>query len=143
MISPFTERKFAPARALTQSFKSFGSLTGVGVCCLVDMLTSMKCLRILDSIRLLESIRLFAKIYKDSYARAMSNQPAPYPIRMPEELRDVLAERAREGGRSLHAEIIGILQDAVDGATVTGRNMDLEVFAEAVASRVLAKLKAD
>jgi plasmid stability protein len=70
----------------------------------------------------------------------MSNQPAPYPIRMPEELRNVLVERAREGGRSLHAEIIGILQDAVDGSSGSRGGVNVDVLAEAVAVRVIAKL---
>lgn len=97
----------------------------------------------LDSTRVYESIRLFAKIQKDSYACGMSSQPIPYPIRMPEELRDSLAERARRGGRSLHAEIIGILQEAVHGRTDPRNEADVDVLAEAIAERVAAKLTAN
>lgn len=35
---------------------------------------------------------------------------SPYPIRMPQELRDRLEKSAKDGSRSLHAEIIGRLQ---------------------------------
>lgn len=71
----------------------------------------------------------------------MSSQPVPYPIRMPDELRDALAERARIGGRSLHAEIIGILQEAVDGGPDVRGGISVDVLADAVANRVVAKLK--
>lgn len=71
----------------------------------------------------------------------MSNQPVPYPIRMPDELRDVLAERARMAGRSLHAEIISILQAAADDRPTTP-GIDINAIADAVAARVIAELKA-
>lgn len=71
----------------------------------------------------------------------MSNQPIPYPLRMPEELRDLLAERARTGGRSLHAEIIGILQDAVGESKQDQVGLDVEVLAESIATKVAAKLR--
>ena len=38
---------------------------------------------------------------------------SPYPIRMPNELRDSLARQAAMGNRSLHAEIIKRLQDSI------------------------------
>jgi len=60
---------------------------------------------------------------------------------MADELRDALAERARKGGRSLHAEIIGILQEAVDNKTEIAGEIDVELLAEAVATRIVAKLK--
>lgn len=72
----------------------------------------------------------------------MSSQPAPYPLRMPEELRDRLTELSRASGRSLNAEIIGILQDAVGNApTATGMlPVDVDALAEAIASKVAKKL---
>lgn len=73
----------------------------------------------------------------------MSSQPIPYPIRMPEELRDSLAERARLGGRSLHAEIIGILQEAVQGRTEPQSTHDVDVLAEVIADKVAAKLRCE
>jgi len=71
----------------------------------------------------------------------MSSQPAPYPLRMPEELRDRLTELSRASGRSLNAEIIGILQDAVAGPQPVPAGIDVDSLAEAVADRVAAKLK--
>lgn len=73
----------------------------------------------------------------------MSSQPIPYPIRMPDELRDALTERARLGGRSLHAEIIGILQTAVDRRLGSTTGVEVDVLAEAIAERVAVKLRRD
>jgi hypothetical protein len=72
----------------------------------------------------------------------MSSQPTPYPLRMPEELRDRLTELSRASGRSLNAEIIGILQDAVGTApTATGMlSVDVDTLAEAIASKLAKKL---
>lgn len=71
----------------------------------------------------------------------MSSQPIPYPLRMPDELRDLLTERARASGRSLNAEIIGILQDAVSGSQQALAGLDVDALADAVADRVAAKLR--
>ena len=71
----------------------------------------------------------------------MSSQPVPYPLRMPDELRDLLTERARASGRSLNAEIIGILQDAVSGRQQPLAGLDVDALADAVADRVAAKLR--
>ncbi|MFZ3185879.1 MAG: Arc family DNA-binding protein [Pseudomonas sp.] len=35
---------------------------------------------------------------------------SPYPLRMPDDLRATLEDSANEGGRSLHAEVIGRLE---------------------------------
>jgi hypothetical protein len=43
------------------------------------------------------------------------HQQKPYPLRMPEDLRQLLEEQAERGGRSLHAEIIGRLRASVTG----------------------------
>ena len=45
-----------------------------------------------------------------------SPQPAPYPLRMPDELRAQLSERAKSNGRSVNAEIVSILQGALSGS---------------------------
>jgi plasmid stability protein len=37
----------------------------------------------------------------------------PYPLRMPDEMRERLALAAKERGRSLHAEIISRLQESL------------------------------
>ncbi|WP_442904854.1 Arc family DNA-binding protein [Hafnia sp.] len=39
---------------------------------------------------------------------------APFGLRMPEELKEKIAERAKNNGRSMNAEIVQILQDAVE-----------------------------
>ncbi|CAI1141745.1 Arc family DNA-binding protein [Serratia ficaria] len=38
---------------------------------------------------------------------------APFGLRMPDELREAIAERAKKNGRSMNAEIIQILQEAI------------------------------
>ncbi|MDC9591037.1 Arc family DNA-binding protein [Xenorhabdus sp. XENO-10] len=40
---------------------------------------------------------------------------SPYSIRMPDELKEKLTERAKKNGRSLNSEMVMILQSAVDG----------------------------
>lgn len=40
---------------------------------------------------------------------------APFGLRMPEELKEKISERAKNNGRSMNAEIVQILQDALDG----------------------------
>lgn len=39
---------------------------------------------------------------------------APFGLRMPEDLKEIIAERAKANGRSMNSEIVQILQDAVD-----------------------------
>ncbi|WP_256548432.1 Arc family DNA-binding protein [Xenorhabdus bovienii] len=39
---------------------------------------------------------------------------SPYSIRMPDELKEKLTERAKKNGRSLNSEMVMILQSAVD-----------------------------
>jgi len=73
----------------------------------------------------------------------MSSQPAPYPLRMPEELRDRLTELSRASGRSLNAEIIGILQDSVAAAPMVSAGIDVNSLAEEIANRVAAKLRSE
>jgi plasmid stability protein len=68
-----------------------------------------------------------------------STQPVPYPLRMPDSLRTRLGERAKANGRSLNAEILGILQSAVDNP-LSGLS-DVDAFAEDLANRLAAKLK--
>lgn len=42
------------------------------------------------------------------------HQIAPYPIRMPQELRERLEQAAKDGNRSLHAEIVARLHQSFD-----------------------------
>ena len=43
-------------------------------------------------------------------AMPKSKQPTAYPLRMPDEIREALTERARANGRSLNAEILTVLE---------------------------------
>lgn len=67
-----------------------------------------------------------------------SQQPIPYPLRLPADLRERLTERAKANGRSLHAEIVAILQHAVE--TPSGPP-DLDVFADQLAEKLAKRLK--
>lgn len=65
-------------------------------------------------------------------------QPAPYPLRMPAELRERIAARAEANGRSLNAEIVALLRAALDNGSEAAH---LNLFAERVADKVARKLK--
>ncbi|QCT21748.1 Arc family DNA-binding protein [Jejubacter calystegiae] len=40
---------------------------------------------------------------------------APFGLRMPDEIREAVQQRAKNNGRSMNAEIVKILQDALEG----------------------------
>lgn len=42
-----------------------------------------------------------------------ASQIAPFGLRMPEDLKDAIAERAKNNGRSMNSEIIYILEDYI------------------------------
>lgn len=71
----------------------------------------------------------------------MSSSPVPYPIRMSDQLRERLKEQARKHDRSLHAEIIGILQLAVDDPGSLPLAIDVQALAEALAPKLAAQLR--
>jgi len=63
---------------------------------------------------------------------------------MPEELRTRLTELSRESGRSLHAEIIAILQEAADSGTSRAiPRLNIDTLAEALATKLATKLTAE
>lgn len=64
-------------------------------------------------------------------------QQPPYPLRMPDDLRARLTEIAKANGRSLNAEIVAMLQHAVENRP----NFDAEEFAEDLAVRIAKHLK--
>lgn len=70
----------------------------------------------------------------------MSSSPVPYPLRMPEELRERLKEQARVHNHSLHAEIISILQSATGNPSIAVP-LDVDALANAIADRVAVKLR--
>jgi plasmid stability protein len=80
--------------------------------------------------------------------RRMPSPPIPYPLRMPDELREALKEQARKNDRSLHAEIIDVLQNAMGQGRVQP-TIDVEALvaalspklAEEIADQVAAKLR--
>lgn len=62
---------------------------------------------------------------------------------MPDELRDQLSERARAGNRSLNAEIIAILQDALSRVDAGPSQLDVEAMAELIANKVVDRIRQD
>lgn len=65
-----------------------------------------------------------------------------YVLRMPDGMRDRITELAKANGRSMNAEIVLILQQALDArAANVGDSIDVDALAEALAERLAAKLK--
>lgn len=65
-----------------------------------------------------------------------------YVLRMPDGMRDKIIELAKANNRSMNAEIVLILQQALDArGTGTGTGIDVEALADALADRLAAKLK--
>ena len=67
-----------------------------------------------------------------------------YVVRLPDGMRDKITELAKANNRSMNAEIVLMLQQAIEArsmATVPG--IDVDALAEALAAKVAAKLKQD
>lgn len=65
-----------------------------------------------------------------------------YVLRMPDGMRDKITEMAKANGRSMNAEIVLILQQALDGrSTNPSGSIDVDALANAIADRVAARLK--
>ena len=62
-----------------------------------------------------------------------------YVLRMPDGMRDRITELAKANNRSMNAEIVLMLQQAMD-ARITPR-IDLDALAEALAPKLAAKLR--
>ena len=60
---------------------------------------------------------------------------------MPDQLRERLKEQARQHDRSLHAEIIGILQLAVDDPSSLPLAIDVQALAEVLAPKLAAEMR--
>lgn len=43
-----------------------------------------------------------------------ASQISPFGLRMPEDLKEAIAERAKKNGRSMNSEIVQILEDAIE-----------------------------
>ncbi|WP_369788298.1 Arc family DNA-binding protein [Rouxiella sp. WC2420] len=63
---------------------------------------------------------------------------APFGLRMPDELREAVSERAKANGRSMNSEIVQILQDALDGDNI---DRELDQFTDH--ESVIASLKSE
>lgn len=66
-----------------------------------------------------------------------------YVLRMPDGMRDELAALARGNNRSMNAEIIGLLQQAMEARASAAPSINIELLAEEVADRVAAKLRSE
>jgi hypothetical protein len=68
-----------------------------------------------------------------------------YVLRMPEGMRDKITELAKANNRSMNAEMVLMLQQAIDAraAAVAPAGIDVDALAEAIAERVAARLRAD
>lgn len=65
-----------------------------------------------------------------------------YVLRMPDGMRDRITELAKANNRSMNAEIVLILQQALDArGTGAGAGFDVAALADAIADRVAARLK--
>lgn len=65
-----------------------------------------------------------------------------FVLRMPDGMRDKLASLAKANNRSMNAEMIELLQQAMEARTSTAPGMDVNELADTIADRVAAKLKA-
>lgn len=65
-----------------------------------------------------------------------------YVLRMPDGMRDKLGALAKANNRSMNAEIVLILQHAIEGRTLaTEDRIDIDALAEALAARLKIKLE--
>ena len=66
------------------------------------------------------------------------HQQKPYPLRMPDDLRAKLEDAAKEGSRSLHAEIVARLQASFTPPEAVRQRRGLSALAEINSMRDLA-----
>lgn len=74
------------------------------------------------------------------------SQPMPYSFRMPDDLRAQVNALARANSRSLNAELVLLLHEAVTqrtsaAPTTSAPVVDVEALADALAPRLAAKLR--
>lgn len=71
-----------------------------------------------------------------------ASQSAPFPLRMPEDLREEIAALAKANNHSLNTQIVLLLQMAIhSGTSKAAPLLDVDVLAEALATKLAAKLK--
>jgi len=71
---------------------------------------------------------------------------APFGLRMPEDLKDKISERAKANGRSMNAEIVQILQDALGEnenhtAVISSNTADIESYLDESSPEFEAAIK--
>ncbi|WUR14713.1 Arc family DNA-binding protein [[Empedobacter] haloabium] len=66
-----------------------------------------------------------------------------YIVRLPDGMREKISEIAKSNKRSMNAEIVSMLQQAMDdrASSVAGASLDIDALAEALASKLAARLK--
>lgn len=77
------------------------------------------------------------------------SQSTPFPLRMPDELREQIHALAKANNRSLNTEIVLLLQQALDGhltktasLATAAQGTEVKNLAEEIAEIVAAKLRA-
>lgn len=76
------------------------------------------------------------------------SQSTPFPLRMPDELREQIRALAKANNRSLNTEIVLLLQHALDEHVTKAASLapaipshEVRTFAEEVAAIVVARLR--
>ena len=70
-----------------------------------------------------------------------ASQSTPFPLRMPEDLREQITALARENNHSLNTEIVLLLQQALNSGTSKAMpRLDVDTLAEVLAVKLAAKL---
>jgi Arc-like DNA binding domain len=66
-----------------------------------------------------------------------------YVLRMPDGMRDKITELAKANGRSMNAEMVFMLQQAIDAraAGLSSTGIDLDALADALAPKLALRLK--
>jgi hypothetical protein len=65
-----------------------------------------------------------------------------YVLRMPEGMRDKIIELAKANNRSMNAEMVLMLQQAMDARSIgAASGLDVDALVESIATRVAAKLR--
>ena len=64
-----------------------------------------------------------------------------YILRLPDGMRDKLAELAKSNNRSMNAEIVLMLQQAMDARTPVPLGIDVQALAEALAPKLATEMR--
>jgi hypothetical protein len=64
-----------------------------------------------------------------------------YVLRLPDGMRDKIAELARLSNRSMNAEMVAMLQQSMDARTPSPLGIDVQALAEALAPKLAAEMR--